>query len=174
MKRTVLIFGLISGLIVTLMLFVNMGLLESRSLGHAALEWLGYLTMFIAFSTMYFGIRAYRDQQAGGEIRYEKAWWMGIQITFIASVMYTIGWMLYSTYVAPDLMDQFAADAIRQLKESGKPQSEIDQQMRFMELYNTNTWVKIGITFSEIFPPGWIVSNFSAAFLDKQTKIKNA
>ena len=63
MKRIILVYGLIAGLIVTASMLVAIG-----SGVHSIV--LGYLSMLVALSMVFVGIKRYRDEQLGGVIRF--------------------------------------------------------------------------------------------------------
>jgi len=70
MKKIVLTFGIINGIIVSIgMLFT----LNSGSINMEKGELFGYSSMIIAFSTIFFGVRAYRNKNSNGSIKFGKA-----------------------------------------------------------------------------------------------------
>ncbi|HEX5704360.1 MAG TPA: DUF4199 domain-containing protein [Pyrinomonadaceae bacterium] len=76
MKKTVLYFGLFSGAIAALMMFVTIPLI-----GRIPFEYLtvvGYATFVTCFVMVFFGIRSYRDRVAGGTITFGRAFKVGI------------------------------------------------------------------------------------------------
>src|SRR5690349_19857432 len=92
MKRIVLIFGLIGGVIVTsLMLLMLPETKEDFKSG----EIIGYSTMLIALSSIFFAIKLHRDKNLGGSITFGKGFLLGLYITLVAGVIYSIGWEIY-------------------------------------------------------------------------------
>ena len=77
MKKVILIFGIIAGIIVSAMLFISMA---GGSMDFENGELLGYATMIIALSTIFFGIKTYRDKYLNGSIRFGKAFLMGLYL----------------------------------------------------------------------------------------------
>ena len=49
---------------------------------------IGYTGMVLAFLMVYFGVRSYRDNVAGGQIGFGRAFVVGLAITFVASACY--------------------------------------------------------------------------------------
>lgn len=138
-------------------------------------ELMGYTTMIIALSLIFFGIKAYRDEQANGVISFGKAVKIGILITLVASAIYVTGWLLYYHLgYGREMMDAYLAQNIADLRNSGQPAETVEQEIErmegFMELYQQPI-VMIGITFMEIFPVGLIISLIAAALLRKQPKV---
>ena len=84
MKKLVIIYGLICGLVViTPMLVLTNTATKSGSFEGAML--LGYATMVLAFSLVFVGIRNYRNKYNDGIIGFGKAFKVGILIVLIAS-----------------------------------------------------------------------------------------
>ena len=64
MKRIVLTFGLISGAILSVMMLITIPFESSIGYDRGAI--IGYTTMVLSFLLVFFGIRSYRDNVAGG------------------------------------------------------------------------------------------------------------
>jgi hypothetical protein len=80
MRKVVLAFGLISGAISSLMMVLTLPFMETIGLDRA--EIIGYATLVLSFLMVFFGIRSYRDNVAGGTIGFVQAFKVGILITF--------------------------------------------------------------------------------------------
>ena len=68
MKKIVLTFGLISGAIISAMFMITMPLYKSGALSMDNGEIIGYSTMVISLSLIFFGVKSYRDQHLHGVI----------------------------------------------------------------------------------------------------------
>lgn len=79
--------------------------------------------------------------------------------------------MVISNTIAEDFMSEYYQQSMEKLKASDLSEAEIDakiaQMDQFQELYK-NPIVKIGITFLEIFPVGFVVSLISALILKRK------
>src|SRR6185295_11300925 len=116
MKKVVLTFGLIAGAIIVVLMFATMPLQNNpqlRNSGHL----IGYTTMLIAFSMIFFAIKSYRDQHQNGVITFGKGMQIGLLITLIASLSYAIGWEFYMKLFAPNFMEEFTAYSLAKAKE---------------------------------------------------------
>lgn len=172
MKKIILNYGLLSGGILAAVMLITAQLWTSGKMDMGAGEWVGLGSMVIALSTVFFGIRTYRDKEAGGVISFGKAFQVGLLITLIASAIYVAVWMLYTTFGdGGQFMDQYYQYSVEQLQKSGKSAAEIEQEIakmqEFKEMYKSPL-VKIGITFLEIFPVGLLISLLSAALLRRK------
>ena len=101
MKKTVLTFGLIAGLIISVLM--NGALLLSSKIGSGHSMALGYTIMVASFLLVYFGIRSYRDNDLGGKISFGRAFACGLLITLITTVFYVVAWRLSSSTSCPTL-----------------------------------------------------------------------
>ncbi len=92
MKRTVIVYGLIAGAVVSAFMATTMIIsAKSETLHPGPLSMvMGYLGMLIAFAFIFVAIRSFRDKQAGGFISFGKAFGMGLLIAAIASSLYVI------------------------------------------------------------------------------------
>lgn len=171
MKKNVLVFGLISGLIVTTMMVITTSMLHNNS-NYKADEVLGYTTMIIAFAFVFVGIKNVRDKYNGGVISFGKAFRTGLYITLIASTMYVGVWLIEYYVFYPDFMDKFMECYLKDAKASGASAAELqkktDDMAGYIEMYKTPIGV-ILITYMEILPVGLIVTLISALVLKRKT-----
>lgn len=159
-KKTLIIAGLISGGVFTLswtifhILFVKDGVSNDEGMG----ETIGYLTMLIAFTTVYFGIS------------FKEAFLNGMIVVLVASTMYVLVWMIYYPNFMPDFADQYAANQIQSLNESGLEYNELEVKIKEVEDFTKNyknPIVMAGFTFLEVFPVGLIVALIVAFILKR-------
>lgn len=169
MKKIVLVFGLIAGLITAAMFFISDPVTSEGSFKGG--EALGYAIMIIALSMIFFGIKVYRDKHLEGEIKFGKAFLVGLYITLISCVIYALGWDLYlsTTDVGVEgFMRSYAESGVAKLKESGASAEKIDEaiekSMAAMDYYRKPLF-RFGITMLEMLPVGLLISLISAAIL---------
>src|SRR4051812_27244142 len=89
MKRTVWVFGAISGAASSAMMLLTLPLVDRIGFDKGAV--LGYTAIVASFLLVFFGIRSYRDQ-AGGAVTFGRAFAVGILITLISCACYVITW----------------------------------------------------------------------------------
>src|SRR5262245_58482100 len=90
MKKIVLTFGLIAGAVLSGTMLAAMPFHDA--IGNEGGMVIGYTSMVLAFLLIYFGVRSYRDNVAGGRIRFGKAFAVGILIALVASACYVATW----------------------------------------------------------------------------------
>lgn len=174
MKKTIIICGLIAGLIVSvLMLFTVNNLSHCEgSIDYDTSMLIGYASMLIAFSLVFVGIRNYRDKYNGGVISFAKAFKLGIMIVLIASTMYVAAWLVDYFYFIPDFMEKYSAHTLEQLKASGASQIEIDKQTTEMASFGRmykNPFFNAMMTYAEILPVGLVVTLLSSLILKRKS-----
>ena len=173
MRRTVLTFGLIAGGILSIMMLATIPFMDRIGFDHG--EVIGYTTMVAAFLLIFFGIRSYRDNVAGGSLSFGRAFSVGALIAVVASVCYVATWQLIYYKLAPDFMAKYQAHAVEKARASGASQAAIDRRaaemQRFAELYR-NPAINVAITFIEPLPVGLIIALVSAAILRRRPQTR--
>ncbi|HFA48341.1 MAG TPA: DUF4199 domain-containing protein [Bacteroidetes bacterium] len=176
MTKFVLTFGAIAGIIVCVLMMATRPIWigENGEMDMQLGEVLGYISMIVALSMIFFGVRSFRDNHLGGAISFGKAFQTGLLITLVASAIYVVGWMFYynASEEARQFPEQYMDYLIAELKKSDASQTEIAQKteelIQFNELYK-KPLVRVGMTLMEIFPVGFVISLLSA-FLLKNAK----
>lgn len=175
MKKIVLTFGILSGLIFVTLLTIVTPLCISGAIDFENAEVIGYTAMFFAFILVFVGIRSYRDNVAGGTVTFGKAFRVGILITLISSSMHVVAWEIYFFNFAPDFAQTYSTHVIEKERASGASAAEIaakqEEMKNFQRLY-ANPFFNVGMTFVEVFPIGLVMTLISAGIL--RTKNTNA
>ena len=170
MRRYALIFGTIAGVVLVLMMFLTMPFL-GEDIDYDTAEWLGYISMIVALSAIFIGIKSYRDKESAGLISFGKAFKVGLFITLVASVFYVAGWFFYINTAGTNFMDSYYQHSVEKIKTSNDPETEIQAKIadmeKWRELYK-NPLIQIGLTFIEIFPVGLLITIISATILKKK------
>lgn len=173
MKKIVLTYGLLSGLVLALftaLLWLTVDIEGPIIRKYGML--IGFGSMILAFTAVFFGVRAYRDQRGGGTLTFGRALGVGLLIALITSSCYVIGWQIVYWNFIPDFADKYAAMELAKLQEKGASDAEIAttkvELEKFKKMY-ANPLFNVAVTFMEILPVGLIVSLVSAAILRRKT-----
>jgi len=172
MKKTILIYGLIAGIVVAIPMLFTANLCHADSnFDYTKSMVIGYATMIIAFSLVFVGIRNYRNNYNNGVISFGKAFQVGLLIALVASSMYVIGWLIDYYCFIPDFAEKYSAHELEQLRTKGASAAEIADKTKemasFIKMYK-NPLVVILMTYAEILPVGLIVTLISALILKKK------
>ena len=169
MKRTILSFGLISGLILGIFIILV-------TLGKAGNAIWGYSSMIVAFSFIYVGIRNYREKYNDGIISFGKALRIGLGITLIGSTIYVVAWMIDFYAFIPDFMDKYAATMVKSAQDSGLTGAALDKKLAYIkhmqELYKSPVFVFF-FTYLEVMPVGIVISLIASLIL-RRRQVKDA
>src|SRR5262245_32682906 len=126
MKKTVLTFGLISGAISAVMMLATLPFVDKIGFEKGAI--IGYTTIVLSALLVFFGVRSYRENIAGGKLTFGRALAVGILITLLSNVCYVATWEVLYFKFMPDFADKYAAHMIEGAKSSGASQETIEKK----------------------------------------------
>src|SRR6476469_5296262 len=148
MTRIVLIFGLISGAIAAGLMWLLIAVQNSGSVDFDHGMTLGYATMIIALSLVFFGIKSYRDNH-GGRVTFWKGLQVGIMISLVCALCYAASWELYYRGSGQEFLQKYTAHYIEGMKKDGASDAEVskaeEEMTKFAEMYK-NFFVRFGFT----------------------------
>jgi hypothetical protein len=168
MKNIILRHGIIAGIIVAVpMLGYFLSIPADGNLApHMTL--MTYVVMLIALSTVFVGIKQYRDAVLGGVIKFGPALAVGLGISAVAGVIYALTWEICVAFMRFDFSAFYANAMVEQARANGADAAGIAaataQASEFTRMY-ANPLFRIPMTFLEIFPVGVLVTLISAAVL---------
>ena len=169
MKKTILTFGLISGVVSSLLMVATLPFLHQINFDNGAV--VGYTCIVLSFLLVFFGIRSYRDNVGHGQITFKQGFAVGISITLISCVFYVVTWEILYYNFMPGFMDNYGAYMIAKAKASGASaadlQAKLLQVKKYKEMYD-NPLTNAAMTFIEPFPVGLVITLVSAAVLRKK------
>jgi hypothetical protein len=169
MKRIVLTFGLIAGAILSAMMLLTVPFQDSIGFERGAV--IGYTTMVLAFLLVFFGVRSYRDQVAGGTVRFGRALVVGALISLVASACYVVTWEVIYFNLAPDFLTQYQEHVISKARAKGESAETIARTQadmeKFAQMYQ-NPAINAAITFLEPLPVALVVTFVSAGVLSRR------
>ncbi len=170
MTKIVLIFGLISGAIAGVLMWLLITFVGKDAIDFDNAMFVGYATMIIALSLVFFGIKSYRDNH-GGRITFLKGLQVGILISLISAFCYAVSWEIYYPRIGDEFMEKYTTHQLQKMRSEGASEAEIERARaegaQFMEMYK-NFFVRFAFSLMEIVPVGIIVTLISAALLRKR------
>ena len=169
MRKIVLTFGLIAGAILSVMMLATMPFIDR--IGNDKGEIIGYTTMIVAFLMVFFGVKSYRDNVAGGTISFGRAFQVGGLITLLAAVCYVATWEVIYYKMMPDFGEKYAQRAIDKAKAGGATDAQLaatqKEMAQFTEMYK-NPVFNVGMTLLEPLPVGLLITLISAGVLRRR------
>jgi len=171
MRKIILVNGLIAGAVTSVMFMINHPLLRNGTMSLDTGTIVGYTSMVVGLSVIFFGIKTYRDEYLNGAITFWGGLKIGLLISLVAALIYSASWEVYQVVADPDFIEFYKKCYLSELQSGGasaeeiaKATEEIDQMM---VLYK-NPILRVLMTMMEIFPVGLIISVIAAALLRKK------
>ncbi len=165
MKKNILTFGLISGLILGLFI-LSFNIFPGE---HS--EVVGYSAMVIAFSFIFVGIKNFRDKYNEGVVSFGKAFLIGLGISLIGSTIYVVAWMIDMHFFIPDFMDKYGAILIKEAHDKGLSEGELAKKVaevnNIKAMYKNPVFVVL-FTYLEVLPVGIVISLITALMLRRR------
>jgi hypothetical protein len=172
MKKTVLTFGLLSGAVISAMMLLTVPFMDAIGFDRGVV--VGYTTMVVAFLLIFFGVRSYRDNVAGGTVGFGRALAVGASIALVSSLCYVVTWEILYFNVMPDFMDKMQAHAIGKARADGESEAALAQRKadleKFAEMYQ-NPAINAAITLLEPLPVGLVIALVSAGVLRRNQNV---
>lgn len=169
MTRIIGIYGVIGGIIVAIGMLLGITFVSDHGVTGMIV---GYLTMLVAMSMVFVGVKQYRDTELGGIIRFWTALGVGLAIAAVAALFYVAAWEAYMYATDFRFIDEYVASATQNMKDQGKAAAEIarfEKDMSGFKDQYAQPLFRIAITFTEIAPVGILAALVSAATLRKSS-----
>ena len=115
MKKTVLKYGLY-GLITGAVIFMIHLVVGINNFDFKTNEILGYISIFLSLSFIFFGIKHYRDKVNNGLISIGKGIKIGIMISLLVGVGIAISDFIYTKFINPTFFDKYNEMLVEQGK----------------------------------------------------------
>ncbi|TBN01864.1 DUF4199 domain-containing protein [Hyunsoonleella flava] len=112
MKQTVLKYGSYGALVGFLIFVIHLAL--GKDLDFGTLEILGYLSIFVSLSFIYFGIKHYRDKVNNGTVYLGKAILIGVLISVLVGIGIGVADYIYTQYINPDFFEDYTQMLIKE------------------------------------------------------------
>lgn len=173
MQKIILKYGLIAGGIISVLMLLGTVLWMDSAFHSEYGELIGYTTMIVALSMIFFGIKSYRDNYHNGTVTFGKGAQIGFLITAIATVMYAGSWEI-ALKTQPKLgnyMEEYTAKYLEKMKAQGASEAEVQKQREEMQMWGErykNPLFRFGMVMMEILPVGIIITLISAAILRRK------
>lgn len=173
MKKVVLTYGIISGIILGGVLALFIPLLKD---GNDYMEKgmiYGFSSMILGFSLIYFAIASFKKNN--GTVSIKQGLIIGSLITLIGCFMYACAWMVIYSNFAPDFGDKYADVMVKSINASTKltdaqKVKQVEEITSNMAMYKNNALYRFGITFMEPLFVGLIITLIASLILFTRKK----
>ncbi|WP_282134679.1 DUF4199 domain-containing protein [Seonamhaeicola maritimus] len=115
------LYGLLTGLVIFL-LHLTLG----KDLSYSTNEIIGYISIFISLSFVFFGIKHYRDKVNNGVVSFGKALSIGILISVLVAIGIALADFIYTQFINPAWFENY----YQMMRDAGK-EDEIMEMTSF-------------------------------------------
>ena len=169
MKKTVLTYGLISGVIGAALMLAHVPFMDGSNRALIV----GYAGIALSALLIFFGVRSYRDNVAGGRLGFGRALAVGALIGVVASSCYVLTWEIIYFGTKSDYIEKYQAHELEKARQSGESEAQIAakeaEMKKFAEMYR-NPLFNSAITFMEPLPVALVIALVSAGILSRRRK----
>jgi hypothetical protein len=152
MKKTIIVYGLISG-IIAITLMVIPFLLSDGKIDMENSWYYGIAGMILSSVFIWIGMATYK-KHAGGVIKFGRSFMSGFWIALISSTIYVLCWMVMYETIFPDFGKTYTVLATEQIQKSkkteAKKQEAIKEVTENMVRYDKDPVYRAGMTYMEI------------------------
>ena len=170
MRKIVLTFGLIAGVVMSTMMVVTIPFADSMGQGTGML--LGYTGMVLASLMNYFGVRQYRDLEGGGQIRFGKAFAVAMGISAIAVACYVGTWEVVYRNFHSDFGEKYTEAQLERERAKGATPEQLEAKAAefkaFWDKYKASALTRAAFTTLEPLPVVLLFSLVSAGLLSRK------
>ncbi len=167
MKKTILRYGLYGGIAICALFLLAWFM--GNGLSYGLQEVIGYISMVVSLSFVFFGIKHFRDKENNGKVSFSKALAIGVLISLITALAFGILDVIYVEYINPEFMDDYYDHSIAQLRTT-LPTSEYEVKVAELEAQKElfmNPFFSFLIMGMTVFVIGFIISLISSLILQR-------
>lgn len=169
MKTTVLRYGL-AGAVTICVLFLLTWFL-GEGLSFSTREVIGYTSIVLSLSFVFFGIKHFRDKINSGTVSFGKALWIGVLISLITALAFGILNVIYVEYLDPGFHDEYYSYMVEQYRNS-LSEADFNEKIKTLESQKamfSNTFVSFSVMALTVLLIGFIISLLSAWILQRKS-----
>ena len=133
-------------------------------------EILGYASMIVSLSFVFFGIKYYRERENEGKISFKRGLTIGVLISLITALVFGILDVIYVEVLNPEFMDNYYMESVQALEETLSGEA-LKTQLALLESQKevfANPLFTFGIMAVTVFVIGFIISLISAWILQRK------
>lgn len=168
MKKAILRYGLYGAASICILFLLSM--LIGDNLSYSVQEIIGYASMVVSLSFVFFGIRHFRDKINDGTVSFGKALLLGLAISLITALAFGVLDVVYIKYINPDFTEEYYARSLERLEET-LPAAEFESERVKMESDKElfmNPVISFIVMSMTVLIIGFIISLLSAMVLQRK------
>ncbi len=168
MKKTVIRFGSYGAVTICILFLISWFLLADVSF--TTQEVLGYISMVLSLSFVFFGIKHFRDKENQGKVSFKKALTIGVLISLITALAFGILDVFYTEVLNPDFMVEYYNDTVESMR-NALPPDEFEKELARIETQKkmfSSPLFSFALMAMTVFVIGFIISLTSALILQRK------
>ena len=168
MKKAILRYGLYGAASICILFLLSW--LIGDNLSYSVQEIIGYASMVVSLSFVFFGIRHFRDKINDGTVSFGKALLLGLAISLITALAFGVLDVVYIKYINPDFTEEYYARSLERLEET-LPAAEFESERVKMESEKQlfmNPVISFIVMSMTVLIIGFIISLLSAMVLQRK------
>ncbi|WP_417237813.1 DUF4199 domain-containing protein [Bizionia sp.] len=170
MKSTVKKFGVYSSTL--LIILFSFSFLIEDYMNYTISEVFGYVSIILALSVIYFGIKSYRDTINNKTLKFSKGFKIGLLISVFTALTFGLINVVYTSFINPDFTTEYYNHSIETFRET---LSDADFQAKLIELESQreifgNPFFNFFLMALTVFVIGFIISVISSLILQRKSK----
>ena len=164
MKKIIINYGLIGAGIVVGFPFLGTLILGTGEDSYTMGEIIGYASIIVSMSLVYFAMRVYRDKENNGQIKFSEGLKIGTLISILGGIAFAIYNLVFVLWIDPDFNEKYFA------YQSGLERGSAEFQKQFSAMMETGGFMysTLGGTitmFMTVFLIGFVLSIISSLIL---------
>lgn len=168
MKKSILRYGAYGAITICVLFIFSWYVLGTLSL--PVQEVLGYVSIVISLSFVFFGIRHYRDKENAGKVSFKQALAVGLMISAITALVFGLLDVFYTEVLNPGFMDQYYAEIAENMKGT-LPPDELRVKLAELESQKaqfSNPLLSFAFMALIVFLVGFIITLISSLILQRK------
>ena len=170
MKATVKRYGLYGAGTLIILSFIAWMVGKNRDLDFGTQEVIGYATIVVALSFVFFGIKHFRDKENQGSVSFVQALKIGLWISLITGLAFGFLDIIYKL-IYPEFTNEYYDVMVEQAR-ANTPADQIDAKLAEMESqrdFFSNPILSFLVMTLTVFVIGFIISLLSSLVLQRKT-----
>ncbi|MTI19733.1 DUF4199 domain-containing protein [Fulvivirga sp. RKSG066] len=116
--KIIIRYGLFSAGILIIISVASLIVLGTSEENYDVGEIIGYTSIILSLTTIYFGIKKYKNEHLNGSINFWQALKVGLLIAVFPSITFGLYNVIYVEYIDPTFMDSYYQHELQKLEES--------------------------------------------------------
>ncbi|WP_299529862.1 DUF4199 domain-containing protein [Ulvibacterium sp.] len=168
MKKSVLRYGLFGSITICVLFLFSWFAFKDADM--STQEVLGYASMIISLSFVYFGIKHFRDKENQGKVTFKKGLTIGIVISLITALAFGVLDLIYVKFINPDFLTEYYEVILNEMEETLPPEEfKLEQaKMEAEKQFFADPMMNFLIMFLTVFIIGFIISLISSLILQRK------